>query len=114
MPCVVLLHGAYLLTIETMTEEEKIKLFEGVLSAWGIGNQVFMVMEETGEMLNALAKANRGRVTKEEIITELADVSILMEQMAFFFGYDEYKAEKERKLIRLSDRLEKYLQNKGM
>ena len=95
-----------------MTEEEKIKLFENVLSEWGVENQVFMVMEETGEMLNALAKANRGRVTKEEIITELADVSILMEQMAVFFGYEAYKAEKERKLIRLSERLERDIERR--
>ena len=92
----------------TMNEEEKVELFKEVLEAWGIGNQVFMVMEETGEMLNALAKANRGRVTKEDVITELADVSIMMEQMAVHFGYEEFKAEKERKLNRLKERLDKY------
>ena len=91
-----------------MTEEEKIELFAAVLAAWGIENQVFMVMEETGEMLNALAKANRGRVTKEEVITELADASIMMEQMAVHFGYEDFKAEKGRKLKRLSERLDKY------
>lgn len=91
-----------------MNEKEKVELFEQVLEAWGIGNQVFMVMEETGEMLNALAKANRGRVTKEDVITELADVSIMMEQMAVHFGYEEFKAEKERKLNRLKERLDKY------
>ena len=91
-----------------MKEEEKIELFREVIKAWGIENQVFMVMEESGEMLNALAKANRGRVTKEDVITELADVSIMMEQMAVHFGYDEFKAEKERKLNRLRERLETY------
>ena len=91
-----------------MKEEEKIELFREVLEAWGIENQVFMVMEESGEMLNALAKANRGRVTKEDVITELVDVSIMMEQMAVHFGYDEFKAEKERKLKRLKERLEKH------
>ena len=87
-------------------------MFKVVLETWGIGNQVFMVMEETGEMLNALAKANRGRVTKEEVITELADVSIMMEQMAVHFGYEEFKSEKERKLNRLKERLEKSLKSK--
>ena len=95
-----------------MNEEEKVELFKVVLETWGIGNQVFMVMEETGEMLNALAKANRGRVTKEEVITELADVSIMMEQMAVHFGYEEFKSEKERKLNRLKERLEKSLKSK--
>ena len=89
-----------------MTDTEKVLLYSKVLSAFGVEAQVFMVMEETGELLSALAKANRGRVTSAEIITELADVSIMMEQMAVYFGLDEFRAEKERKLQRLKERLE--------
>ena len=88
-----------------MSEKDRLKLYETAISKWGIEAQVFMVMEETGEMLNALAKANRGRATSEEIITELADVSIMMEQMAFYFGWEEFKKEKQRKLERLGGRL---------
>jgi len=88
-----------------MSEKDRLKLYETAISKWGIEAQVFMVMEETGEMLNALAKANRGRVTSEEIITELADVSIMMEQMASYFGWDEFTKEKQRKLERLGGRL---------
>ena len=77
-----------------MTDTEKVILYTKVMEAWGINAQVDMVMEETGEMLAALGKGKRGRVPKEEIITELADVSIMMEQMAVFFGLDEFRAEK--------------------
>ena len=82
-----------------------LELYKKAIETWGIEAQVFMVMEETGEMLNALAKANRGRSTKEEIITELADVSIMMEQMAYYFGYTEFEEEKKKKLKRLDRRL---------
>lgn len=82
-----------------------LELYKKAIETWGIEAQVFMVMEETGEMLNALAKANRGRSTKEEIITELADVSIMMEQMAYYFGYTEFEEEKKKKLKRLERRL---------
>lgn len=82
-----------------------LELYRKAIETWGIEAQVFMVMEETGEMLNALAKANRGRSTKEEIITELADVSIMMEQMAYYFGYTEFEEEKKKKLERLERRL---------
>lgn len=85
----------------------KLDLYRKAIESWGIEAQVFMVMEETGEMLNALAKANRGRSTKEEIITELADVSIMMEQMAVYFGWSEFEEEKKRKLERLEKRLVK-------
>ena len=90
-----------------MTDTEKVLLYTDALDTWGIEAQVTMVMEETGEMLSALAKARRGRVTKEEIITELVDVSIMMEQMAVLFGKEQFEKEKERKLQRLKERLEK-------
>lgn len=90
-----------------MTDSEKNQLFEQVLTKWGIINQVFMVMEECGELLNVLAKAKRGRASKEEIITELADVSIMVEQMASFYGEKDFLIEKERKLQRLKERLNK-------
>lgn len=83
----------------------KLELYKKALETWGIESQMFMVMEETGEMLNALAKANRGRSTKEEIITELADVSIMVEQMALYFGYSEFIDERNKKLERLEKRL---------
>lgn len=77
---------------------------------WGLNNQVLMVMEECGELLSALAKGNRQRATKEEIITELADVSIMVEQMAQHFGWYDYHRERARKLNRLEERLNKTLQ----
>lgn len=83
------------------------KIINTALNKYGIENQKWMLIEECGELLNAIAKLKRGRSTKEEIITELADVQIMVEQMAFFFGWNEFKAEKKRKLIRLNERLNK-------
>lgn len=89
-----------------MKKEERIELYETALDKYGIKSQVFMVMEECGELLSALGKGNRGRLEgKMDVITELADVSIMVEQMAVYFGYDEYKKERERKLQRLAERL---------
>lgn len=87
-------------------EKAVLSLYDRALSSYGIDAQKWMLVEECGELLNAIAKLKRGRSTKEEIVTELADVHIMVEQMAFFFGWDEFKAEKERKLERLKSRLE--------
>lgn len=84
-------------------------MYVQALDLWGYQAQVFMVMEEVGELLNALAKANRGRSTTAEIITELADVSIMVEEMAQFFGWNEYQRERDFKLNRLRERLNKDL-----
>lgn len=91
-----------------MTDTDKVLLYTKALDTWGVDSQVRMVMEESGEMLAALGKAARGRVPVMDIITELADVSIMMEQMAVLFGLDEFRAEKERKLQRLQQRLKEW------
>lgn len=91
-----------------MKDEEKVELYKTAIDKWGKVSQAFMVMEEVGEMLDAFGKAHRGRLeNKMEIITELADVTIMMEQWATYFGWDEFCAEKERKIERLKDRLQK-------
>ena len=72
-----------------------------------MGAQETMVFEELGELTTALARYKRGRAMVEDVITELADVTIMCEQMAILFGYEKYKDEIERKLERLKKRLDK-------
>lgn len=90
-----------------MEKEERIEIYKKALDKWGSEAQMHMVFEECGELINALAKVYRGRSDASDVITELADVTIMMEQMATMLGYDLYELEKERKLIRLKERLEK-------
>lgn len=89
-----------------MNNDEKRSIFNDAINKWGFVNQVFMVMEECGELLNVLAKAKRNRASCAEIITELADVSIMIEQMAVFYGENDFAIEKERKLQRLKKQLD--------
>jgi NTP pyrophosphatase (non-canonical NTP hydrolase) len=88
-----------------MTEEKQLNLYNRALKRYGIDAQKLMVVEECGELLNALAKTYRGRASIEELITELADVHIMVEQMALYYGWAEFQEEKERKLERLQQRL---------
>lgn len=90
---------------------EKIDIYNAAISKWGIIRQTFMLMEECGELLTVVAQAKRNRVSKDDIITELADVSIMVEQLAVFYGYTEYINEKERKLQRLKERIAKSAKN---
>lgn len=88
-----------------MSETEIREVYKQALDQWGIERQTFMVVEECGELLNALAKFRRNRATIAEIITELADVSIMCEQLAVFYGEQAFVKERERKLTRLRDKL---------
>lgn len=80
-------------------------MYNKVLNKYGIIAQMWMLVEECGELLDAIAKLKRGRASMENIITELADVHIMIEQMACYFDLEEFQAEKERKLARLEERL---------
>lgn len=86
-------------------EKKELKLYHEALSKYGVVNQHWMLIEECAELVNALAKLNRDRATEQEIITELADVYIMVGQMALFWGLEDFYKEKERKLKRLAERL---------
>jgi NTP pyrophosphatase (non-canonical NTP hydrolase) len=91
-----------------MKETEKEELYLKAIDTWGQMPQINMVNEECGELITSLARYLRGRDTADDVITEIADVSIMMEQMAVLFGKEQFEKEKERKLQRLKERLEKH------
>lgn len=67
-------------------------------------------IEECSELTNAICKFRRGRVGEDDIITEIADVMIMCEQLSNYFGKEKVALERERKLTRLEERLSKYEQ----
>lgn len=72
------------------------------------------ILKEFGEtLLYGEGKFRRGRVNEDDIITEIADVMIMCEQMATYFGKDKVALEKENKLERLEERLAKYEWEQG-
>ena len=87
-----------------MEKEEKL-LYEQAIKKWGESSQVNMAYEEMGELISALNKFSRGRISIDEVITEIADVQIMVEQLSVMFGISAVSSEKERKLRRLNDRL---------
>lgn len=90
-----------------MSKEERSNIYMKALEKWGTNAQFTMVYEELGELATALARYERGRTTDEDVITELADVTIMCEQMALLFGQEKYEKEIENKLNRLTERLNK-------
>lgn len=88
-----------------MEKKDRIELYKKAFSKWGVDAQTNMVYEECGELMSALARLGRGRSTKEDVLTELADVHIMIEQIATFLDYESFEKEKDRKLERLKERL---------
>jgi len=89
-----------------MEKEQRIELYKKAITKLGIDAQSTMLFEECGELITALAQFKRGRTSRHDVITELADVSIMVEQLALLNGYDDFEKEKNRKLDRLKERIE--------
>ena len=86
-----------------MDKESRIKLYKEAINKWGEEAQVNMLNEECGELITAVAQFRRGRTSHHDVMTELADVFIMIEQMATMMNYEDFEKELDRKLIRLRD-----------
>lgn len=89
-----------------MSDNERAVL-DKAMQTWGFGGNFGMLVEECGELLAAMNQLCRGRVDEDAVITELADVSLVVDAFASYFGYDKFTAERQRKLERLQRRLNK-------
>ena len=89
-------------------ENNDIELFQNAVETFGIDAQDKMCIEECAELINALAKKSRGRASKEDILTELADVSIMVDQLALYYGHEDFMNERRKKIMRLNERLLKH------
>ena len=92
-----------------MEKKDRLELYKKAIDLWGVEAQRNMAFEEIGELNTVLARDRRGRATKEDILSELADVTIMCEQMGYILGFENYEKAVNDKLIRLRDKkLAKY------
>lgn len=90
---------------QATSDMERTAIYARALEVYGHEAQEKMLIEEIGELLNAFAKFPRGRAKVDDVIEELADVSIMVEQMALLFGWSDYNYIREQKIQRLESRL---------
>ena len=94
-----------------MNIQEINKILTDAIEIYGEDSQIWMTIEEMSELSNALAKYRRGRVTREDVCEEIADVAIMMIQLSKIFGPDDISDYLKSKLDRLDKRLAKYRNN---
>ena len=89
---------------------EKIKY---IADHYGIKNQNRIAIEEMSELTKVICKIGRypamdPRVSKymDELIEEIADVSIMVEQLRYFYGAEVVDAMIEKKLDRQIKRIQ--------
>lgn len=75
------------------------------IQEYGVESQKMMAIEECSELINALSKERRGRTNNQDVITEIADVMIMCEQLSVIYGRDKVEREINYKTARLKQRL---------
>lgn len=76
------------------------------INHYGWYKQELQATEEMGELLAVLNQHKRGKVSREDVISEIADVMVMCEQLALIYGKTEVKQEMFMKLERLNDRID--------
>lgn len=78
------------------------------LETWGEEEQFWMAVEECGELLTSLNQLRRRRIDKAKLASEVADVFIMMNQLAIVVGEPEVQEQIEYKIRRLKERLDSF------
>lgn len=81
------------------------KICKQAVETFGRDHQTRKALEEMGELIVALMQYSDARVSPEDVMTEIADVRIMMEQLAYMFDPDFVDLEYKRKIDRLKDTL---------
>ncbi|MCK9575200.1 MAG: hypothetical protein WCX32_03025 [Clostridia bacterium] len=100
-----------------MTKEERLKIYEEATKKWGVVAQYDQCIEEMAELIVAINKYKRKCVygeyknkpeIEENLIEELADVTMCIEQMKHFFGEDKIEASLEVKLAKFKKQIDNF------
>lgn len=82
-----------------MTQEREAAILEGAINKFGIRLQVIVAVEELSELQKELTKWLRGKCNPSGLLEEMADVSIMLNQLQLIFGDPtEYEIEKLERL----------------
>ena len=83
--------------------ENRKKVYEDALIRWGKQNQLVVAIEEMSELQKEICKYFRHEGKAQDLIEEVADVSIMLEQIIFMF---DLEADVERVMGEKVQRLE--------
>lgn len=90
-----------------------IKINKGVIAEsilhYGKNNQSTVCMEERAELIQAISKAKRGKINRDNMIEEIADVLICIEMLKQMYMISDEKINKwiEKKQAREAERMKK-------
>ena len=92
-----------------MTDKEIIDTYKRTIELYGEHAQKLMAIEEMSELTKEVCKDFRGKLNREHLIEEMADVLIMLDQMLILYKIsgEEVGLMRIKKVERLKERLEK-------
>ncbi|HBI14256.1 MAG TPA: antitoxin [Desulfobulbaceae bacterium] len=87
-----------------MTEIEE--MYRASLARWGVEAQYDQAVEECAELIAALKHFKRDRIGEEQVVAELADVTLMIGQLTWMLGEERVQRAIEEKLVKLRRLLE--------
>lgn len=87
--------------------EERDALLRAAIEKWGADAQCRQATEELGELIVAVCHWQRSRASAARVVEEIADVTIMLEQLRLIVGARQYEVDRvvAQKLDRLNDRV---------
>lgn len=92
-----------------MNHKEIIDTYKQAIEEYGVRAQKLMAIEEMSELTKEICKDFRGKLNREHLIEEMADVLIMLDQMLLMYKVsgEEVRLMRIKKVERLKERLEK-------
>jgi hypothetical protein len=92
-----------------MNYQEVTHTYNQAIETYGVRAQKLMAIEEMSELTKEICKDFRGKLDREHLIEEMADVLIMLDQMLLLYKIsgEEVGLMRIKKVERLKERLEK-------
>ena len=88
--------------------EERLKVYTNALIAYGEEVQCIVAIEELSECAKEICKVLRGKGDPQHLAEEIADATIMLEQLRYLFGINEDVCEwMDSKIKRLDTKLKR-------
>ena len=92
--------------MNNISYEERAAIYDQALECFGKNNQLVVALEELSECQKEICKAMRMHPDFEHLAEEIADATIMLEQVRLMFDINELVCkEMDRKVTRLKNRI---------
>ena len=81
-------------------------VYQAALRKWGADLQTMMAVEEMSELTKEICKIKRGKMDLDALADEIADVTIMLEQLREIYGLNDAVCDHmDAKILRLQSRV---------